>query len=120
MAHGGRKPPRGHYSNLMTFHRIHDFRNTVREYELDIEGNRVLRYERTQYKSAPLGDFLVGSLFDGKPLENPESLAQDEEGRVYIREQSSRILQFDVAGNFHGVVPNGPNTKFVKQLVDVK
>jgi len=40
---GGPKPPRGHDSNLMTFHRIPDFRNASPEHELVIEGNRVLR-----------------------------------------------------------------------------
>ena len=116
---GGPKPPRGHDSNLMTFHRIPDFRNAVREYEIEIDGNRVLRYERTQYKRAPLGDFPMGSLFDGKPLENPDGLAQDEEGRVYVREKSGRILQFDVAGNFLGIA-NATSLKFESCLSNLR
>ena len=104
----------------MTLHRIKDFRNATHEYELDIDENRVLRYERTQYLRAPLGDFSIGSLFDGKPLENPDGLAQDEEGRIYIREQSGRILQFDVTGNFQSVDSDCPHAMFEKRLVNVK
>lgn len=116
---GGPKPPRGHDSNLMTFHRIKDFRNATREYELEIEDNRVLRYERTQHEHAPLGSFPLGSQFDGKPLEKPDGLAQDEEGHVYIREQSDRILQFDTTGNFQGISA-APPLQFETYLPNLK
>ncbi len=107
---GGHKPPRGHDSNLMTFHRIPDFRNASPDHVLEIDraGKRVLRFERTQYRRAPLGAFPLGSEFDGTPLRNPAGLAQDADGKVYIREQSGRVLQFDAAGNFLRVAVSAP------------
>ena len=107
---GRHKPPRGHDSNLMTFHRIRDFRTVSPDHEIEIDrgGNRVLRYERTQHERAPLGAFPLGSHFDGTPLKDPTGLAQDRDGRVYILEQGGRILQFDAAGNFLGLAASAP------------
>jgi hypothetical protein len=107
---GGHKPPRGHDSNLLTFHRIRDFRKAVPDHELEIDSadNRVLRYERTACERAPLGDFTLGTLFDGAPLQHPVGLAQDAAGRVYIHEEGGRILQFDAAGNYLGLSPSPP------------
>ena len=118
---GGPKPPRGHDSNLMTFHRISDFRNAAPEHELVIEGNRVLRYERTQHECAPLGDFPLGNNFDEKPLGTPVGLEQHKtNSAIYIKEKSGRILEFDPAGNFQNVVSYRPLTMFVEQLVNIK
>ncbi|HPO12348.1 MAG TPA: sialidase family protein [Candidatus Hydrogenedentes bacterium] len=105
---GGHKPPRGHDSNLMTFHRIRDFRHAAPDHELEIEGNRVLRYERTQCERAPLGVFTLGAHFDGAPLQHPAELAQDTGGQVYVREQGGRILRFDAAGNYLGLSASAP------------
>lgn len=99
---GENKPPRGHDTNLMTFHRIKDFRNLSPEHVLvlDTDGNQALRYEETQHKRAPLGLFALGSTFDGTPLTRPTGLAQAADGDVYVREEGGRVLRFDAAGNF--------------------
>jgi hypothetical protein len=100
------KPPRGHDSNALTFHKIKNFRKMTPEHFLvaDTEHDRVLRFETTQHKDAPLGDFTLGSRFAGKPLRRPVGLAQEDNGDVLIGEESGRILRFDALGNFLGVV----------------
>lgn len=100
---GGHKPPRGHDSNLMTFHRIADFRSAKPEFVLEIDpaGERVLRYENTQFQRAPLGPFALGT----QPVD-PVGLAQGEDGSVYIAEQSGRVLRFDAAGNYSDTAQN--------------
>ncbi len=104
---GGNKPPRGHDSNLLTFHRIEDFRNLSREQVLRIEGGDVQRYEKTQHADAPLGTFPLGNLFEGAPLSNPVAFGTDK-GAVYIQEDGGRILRFDPFGNFLGSVSTPP------------
>lgn len=104
---GGNKPPRGHDSNLLTFHRIPDFRNLVRNHVLRLEGGQVRRYENTQHAAAPLGAFVMGNQFAGAPLANPTAFAVSG-GEVYIREGGGRILRFDLAGNFLGTAPSPP------------
>jgi autotransporter-associated beta strand protein len=106
---GGNRPPRGHDSNLLTFHRIPDFRNLTRDLYLRIEGGQVRRFERTQHSDAPLGVFALGSSFDGQPLTNPNAMGLDGSS-VYIREASGRILRFDLNGNFLGTVGVAPVT----------
>ncbi len=105
-------PPRGHDSNLITFHRIEDFRTATAHQKLvlDAANNRVLRYETTQYQDAPLGVFQLGYLFAGSPLTAPNGIAQDGNGNVYVREAGGRILRFDLMGNFiatTGSLPQG-------------
>jgi hypothetical protein len=95
-----RRPPRGHDSNLMTFHRIEDFREAEPNHYITIESGKVMRFERTQYRDAPLGRFTLGRDFAGAPLRNPDRLANDGVGNVYIRESTGRVLKFDLAGNF--------------------
>ncbi len=98
---GETKPPRGHDSNMITFHTIEDFRTTQADFYLSISDGTVKRYEYTQNEDAPLGEFAIGSSFDGSDLTNPNALAADNNmGNVYIRETSGRILKFDLAGNF--------------------
>ncbi len=99
------KPPRGHDSNLLTFHRIPNFRTHVRDHYLfaDTTHNQVLRYERTQHADAPLGKFTLGA-----SLAVPKDLAQDANGDVYIRENGGRILRFDAMGNFIAIVGSSP------------
>lgn len=106
---GGIKPPRGHDSNLMTFHRIEDFRQASSRQLLvaDTNHNQVLRYELTQSNwLAPLGRFTLGSTFAGAGLIKPMGLAQAADGDVYIGEEvdGGRILRFDALGNFKGVI----------------
>jgi hypothetical protein len=107
---GDYKPPRGHDSNLLTFHKIKNFRKTTPEHFLiaDTEHDRVLRFETTQHKDAPLGDFTLGSRFAGKPLRRPTGLVQEGNGDVLIGEESGRILRFDAFGNFLGVAASTP------------
>lgn len=105
---GGHKPPRGHDSNLITFHKIPDFRTATPEYLLVLEGGRVMRYEKTQHAPAPLGPFALGTTFDGTPLKKALAFGQDPQGHVYIREESGRILRFDALGNFIERVESAP------------
>ncbi len=118
---GGPTPPRGHDSNLMTFHRIPDFRHASPAHELaiDTDKGQVLRYERTRYERAPLGLFPLGSRFEGKPLKEASGLAQDKTGHIYVREKNGRVLRFDPAGNFLGTTKNPPPV-FMDCLYHVK
>ncbi|MFA6960771.1 MAG: autotransporter-associated beta strand repeat-containing protein [Opitutaceae bacterium] len=106
------KPPRGHDSNLLTFHRLPNFRTHTRNHYLlaDTANNRVLRYEVNQNPNhpAPLGDFTLGTSFAGAPLSVPRDLAQDANGDVYIHEDGGRILRFDPLGNFIAIAPSSP------------
>ncbi len=106
---GGTKPPRGHDSNLMTFHTIKNFRDAPPPHLLvaDTNHNQILRYEVTQTNwLAPLGKFTLGSSFAGAALNKPMGLVQTPSGDVYVGEETDggRILRFDAAGNFKEVV----------------
>ncbi len=105
---GGDDPERGHDSNLLTFHRIDDFRTAAPDHVLKLSGGDVLRYEKTDYEDAPLGSFALGATFDGAALTNPDGFGQAAGGDVYIRESGGRILQFDAAGNFLQTVSSAP------------
>ncbi|MCC6681749.1 MAG: PEP-CTERM sorting domain-containing protein [Phycisphaeraceae bacterium] len=105
---GERLPPRGHDSNLMTFHMIEDFRSAIPDHYLKIESGTVKRYERTGNEDAPLGTFALGSSFAGAALTNPNGLATDAQGNVYIRETGGRMLKFDAAGDFISTVASLP------------
>ncbi len=104
------RPPRGHDSNLITFHRVSGFREARPEYFLVPEpaNNRVSRYERTQHAPAPLGSFTLGESFAGEPLNGPVAHGQESGGDVYVRETGGRVLRFDVLGNFVEVVESAP------------
>lgn len=117
---GGHKPPRGHDSNLMTFHRIPNFREAAPVHDLEIEGGNVVRYEQTQYERMPLGAFAPDTPYDGKSLNKPVALAQDEAGDVYIREEGGRILKFDAAGNFLETVSDSPPLLFEESLFNMR
>ncbi|MCK6556190.1 hypothetical protein L6Q96_16670 [Candidatus Binatia bacterium] len=97
------KPPRGHDSNLITFHRIPDFRTAAPLHLLTTAGNQVLRQEKTQHADAPLGSFVMGSTFDGTALGTVDGLAQGVGGDVLVREVGGRVLRFDALGNFLGL-----------------
>jgi len=104
------KPPRGHDSNMITFHTIKNFRNVTPVFFLSYNGNQVLRHEQTQHAAAPLGSFVNGVLFDGKALGTINGLAQDVDGDVYVSEKEGRILRFDALGNFREIVSVSPVT----------
>lgn len=114
------RPPRGHDSNLLTFHRLPDFRTHGRDHYLlaDTANDQVLRYEVNQNpnKPAPLGKFTLGTTFAGAALTAPKDLAQDANGDVYIRENGGRILRFDASGNFISVVAGSPAPFSTPQL----
>lgn len=97
---GENRPPRGHDSNLMTFHTLRDFRSAKPDHYLAIEGGAANRFERTQHRDVPLGGFALGSPHDGLPLGDVDALAVDDSGRVYLREVGGRVLKYDLAGNF--------------------
>ncbi|MFA6173739.1 MAG: sialidase family protein, partial [Kiritimatiellales bacterium] len=94
------KPPRGHDSNLITFHKIENFRDLSPNHILKLSGGSVLRYEKTQHTDAPLGSFALGNTFAGAALTSPNGMGRTAAGDVYIRETAGRILHFDAAGNF--------------------
>ncbi len=106
---GQNDPPRGHDSNLITFHVIDDFRTAAPNQYLKIQDGTVNRYERTQHNHAPLGTFALGSTFNGVALTNPNGLSADGDGYVYIREAGGRMLKFDAAGNFVQTVTSLPS-----------
>ncbi|MCC6682486.1 MAG: hypothetical protein IT445_16420 [Phycisphaeraceae bacterium] len=105
---GENLPPRGHDSNLITFHSIEDFRTATPDQYLKIESGKVTRYERTQHMDAPLGNFALGATFAGAAITLPNGVAQDSNGDVYIRETAGRILRFDALGNFIETVTSAP------------
>jgi hypothetical protein len=97
------RPPRGHDSNLITFHRIKNFRDATPDYFLEIEDGVVRRHERTGHTPAPLGNFIMGVEFGDKPLRPADGLAPAPDGGVLVRERSGRVLHFDRLGNFLGI-----------------
>lgn len=117
---GGHKPPRGHDSNLMTFHRIPNFREAAPVHDLEIDGDHIVRYEQTQYERMPLGVFARELPYAGKELHRPVGLAQDEAGDVYIQEEGGRVLKFDAAGNFLEIAPQSPPLLFEKSLFNMR
>jgi hypothetical protein len=112
------RPPRGHDSNLITFHRIPNFRNAVPNQFLKISGGQVLRQEQTQHKAAPLGSFVLGSSFEGAPLGTVNGLAQGSNGTVFVREQAGRVLRFDALGNFIEVTTATNGLTFVTDKLE--
>jgi len=96
------RPPRGHDSNLITFHRIENFRQATPNYYLEIDNGIVRRHERTGHAPAPLGNFAMGTPLEGAPLGPADGLAAGPEGEVLVRERGGRVLLFDRLGNFLG------------------
>lgn len=92
-------PPRGHDSNLLTFHRIPRFRGLAPSFFLRIEQGVVNRYESTDFRPALLGRFALGAA----KIEQPEAIAQDTVGHIYLRQANGAILKFDLSGNLEGV-----------------
>ena len=106
------RPPRGHDSNLLTFHMIEDFRTLTPDHLLTIENGDVVRYEVNGGNDlAPLGTFALGTDFDGAPLTDPAGVSQDPiDGDIYIREAGGRVLRFDAIGNFKASVDPAGHT----------
>ena len=111
---GGHKPPRGHDSNPMTFHRILNFREAAPVHDLEIDGDRIMRYEQTQHERMPLGAFAPELPYAGKNgLHKPAALAQDEAGDVCPR-GIRPYPPFDASGNFLECIPDSPPLLFQK------
>jgi hypothetical protein len=114
------KPPRGHDSNMITFHKITNFRETTPDFFLTYSGNKVFRHEQTQHAAAPLGSFANGDVFDGLAFGTINGFAQDVDGDVYISEERGRILRFDALGNFKETVTVSPATMLQTEKLTVK
>ncbi|MDR0351919.1 MAG: immunoglobulin domain-containing protein [Opitutaceae bacterium] len=98
-------PPRGHDSNLLTFHRLENFRTLAPAHYIKCESATVNRYETTHYQDAPLGRFARGHTFASAP----DALAQSGDGTVYVRESTGGIIKsFDAHGNYLGSVDTLP------------
>lgn len=97
-------PPRGHDSNLLTFHRIPNYRDLTVVHTLTITDGTVLRAEPTDYQPAPLGRFALGE----QPVQ-PVALAEAPDGTILIRQQDGQILRHDAHGNFLGTVAQAPD-----------
>jgi len=111
----GHCPPRGHDSNLITFHRIENFRDAAPDYSLDIGSGVVRRHERTGHVPAPLGHFIMGVEFEGEPLRPADGLAPAPDGGVLVRERGGRVLHFDRLGNYLGI-GSADGVRFESQL----
>ena len=93
-------PPRGHDSNLLTFHRISNYQNLVPVHILKIEKDAVNRYEITDYEPAPLGNFALG-----RQPRQPAAIARDPATRTtYIRQSDNQVFAYDQHGNLLGQV----------------
>ena len=89
-------PPRGHDSNLLTFHRLEGFRHLQPAHLIKVSSGQVLRYETTDYQDAPLGNFIQGS----QPSVSPEGLALSSDGnRIHIRFTDTSVRTYDLQGN---------------------
>jgi len=97
------RPPRGHDSNLITFHRIEGFRTSEPDQFVEIAGGVARRRERTLHESAPLGPFALGVRFAGHDLGAVDGIANGAPGEVLLRETGGRVLRFDRLGVFLGV-----------------
>ena len=100
---------RFHDANFITFHRVEDFRTARPTQALvaDTDNNRVMRYELTGTDLwMPVASFELGDTFAGTALTKPMGLAKDDNGDVFISEQTDggRVLRFDSSGNFLEVV----------------
>ncbi|MCC6681952.1 MAG: hypothetical protein IT445_13715 [Phycisphaeraceae bacterium] len=100
---------RFHDANFFTFHRIENYATTRPTQALvaDTNNNQVMRYELTETNLwMPVGKFQLGNTFAGAALIKPMGLAKNDDGDVFIGEQTDggRILRFDSAGNFLNVV----------------
>jgi hypothetical protein len=112
------RPPRGHDSNLVTFHRIGNFRQAAPDHYLRVRGGMVERWERTQHEPAPLGVFTLGKSFAGALLGTVDGLAHGPAGDVLVRESGGRVFRFDESGNFLGL-GSGENLIFASELASI-
>lgn len=96
-------PPRGHDSNLLTFHRIADYRTFAVTHTLAIVNGTVTRSEPTDYQPAPLGNFALGV-----SLEEAVTLGETPERNIVIQRQGGRLDHYDAHGNYLGVLAQLP------------
>lgn len=95
--------PRGHESNLLTFHRIPNYRTQTVTHVLAIENGAVTRTEITDYQPAPLGKFALGA----QPFQ-PVALAEAPDHSIVIQQQDGQLLHYDAQGNFLSVLAELP------------
>ena len=112
------RPPRGHDSNLVTFHRIENFREAAPDHYLRVYNGIVERWERTHHEAAPLGVFTLGGTFAGTPLGSVDGLAHGIAGDILVREAGGRVLRFDKSGNFLGL-GSGEGLTFAHTLATI-
>lgn len=99
---------RAHDSNLLTFHKLYDFRHLSPDQYIKISTNQILRYERTpdsKDDDVPLGSFTLGTA-----LTSPNGMGTTSSGDIYIRESGGRILHFDALGDFIETNSSAPVT----------
>lgn len=104
---GGTKPTRGHDSNLITFHRLENFRHATREQVLQPHPLTGLphRYELTlNHTLAPLGPFT------DFPLSPSSDFAFVSPAEILVREPDpeGRLLRFDPDGHLKGTASVAP------------
>lgn len=106
-------PKRGHDSNLLTFHRLANFRTIAPDFYLTISSGAIKRFERTadpRDHDLPHGNFAQGNSFASAPLTSPNGFGKAANGDVYVRESAGRMLRFDALGNFIETVSSAPVT----------
>lgn len=112
LKYDGQSPDRGHDSNMITFHRVENFRQASRDQVLvaSTGNNQVLRYEATlNRRLAPLGPFATQQV-NGQPapyvFDQPFGLAQAPNGEVYVSERrpGGRLVRFRADGSLRGTI----------------
>ncbi len=95
--------PRGHDSNLLTFHRISNYQSLVVTHTLAIVNGVVTRSEPTDYNSAPLGNFALGV-----SAEEAVTLGETPERTIVIQRQGGQLYHYDAQGNYLGTLAQLP------------
>jgi len=105
---GNRWPRRSLDTNLLTFHRVKNFRTPQRDMFLvsDPPANRVLTYEATEYDPAPIQDFTTPGIL-GAP-QTPTGLFQLDSSDVLIGEgvNGGAIKRYSSSGTYASTFAN--------------
>lgn len=96
--------PRGHDSNLLTFHRISNYASLIVTHTLAIENGTVKRYEPTDYQPAPLGNFALGV-----SPQDAVTLGETPERTIVIQRQGGQLYHYDAQGNYLGTLAQLPS-----------
>ncbi len=96
---GSYTPPRAHDGNILSFHRLENFRNPERKYALVTctDSDKIRRVETTLNANlAPNGQFTTFS------MDRPFGITQATNGDVYVGENKAggRILRFTPEGSY--------------------